>query len=528
MEYIFGSPHCLEPNIPDANWAEGRCLDDTPLIQRAGIRKSIHSSLRAFYTHNLLDGSTIRHPNSKPAMLFLLTTALTVLQVQAAPATIPIVVHTLASGIPGRPDPDCSGTGANIRNLGTVALSCLITIGVCVYQAIHPDVPDPNVDSPRRKWSQRVWGAVVAVVAPEVMMLWAIKQRFGAGTLAKRVNEVVPSLRWERTQGHFAQMGGFASKDDRKMLLPETLIQLLEDGRLDIEELQSITKEDMRDKSRANWLSKALVALQTIWLLCECIARLQQKLPLLELELVSLGLAILNVFICILWWSKPLSVDRPIFLHVRSLSNTTTPSGPALDRTSSSNRSQATSESIKHESSPLDGTFATFKPMIDIFGQNSRAPEVAHGHTNSLSSGPGFSVFPIPARNSILPLLEVSSLIALIFAGVPFLFWDSTFPTRVELILWRIACIVIAVPPTFILLVTLSFRIYEGMSSRTSSYHGVRSFKFVSLCNTLVSISGSFYVFGRPLILVLSLIALRQVPPSALTNVPWTAYIPHL
>ncbi|TFK73700.1 hypothetical protein BDN72DRAFT_813961 [Pluteus cervinus] len=327
-------------------------------------------------------------------MLFLLTAALAVLRAQAAPfsagpATVPTIIHTLVFGIRPRAD----GSGADLRNLGEVVWSCLLTIGACVYQAVHPDVPDVTSES-SDKFRGRFMRTLWALMAPEAIIFWALKQRSGAKIVATRVNEVVPSLGWERTQGHFAQMGGFASKEDNETLFPLILIQLLKDGRLDIEELRSVKKEDILDKSKGDWLSKSLVGLQTTWFVCECLARLQQHLPLLELEVATLGFATLNVLTYALWWSKPLNVG----LHVQPLPTTTSttstlsdtpsedPSEPTPDRIPSRNPSQDAGlleeEKLELISLSLEEAFAGLRHSgIDIFEQNP--PDHFYG--------PGFS-----------------------------------------------------------------------------------------------------------------------------------------
>ncbi|TFK73689.1 hypothetical protein BDN72DRAFT_813950 [Pluteus cervinus] len=444
-------------------------------------------------------------------MLFLLTAALAVFRAQAAPfsagpATVPTVIHTVLSGIQPRAD----GSGADLRNLGEVVWSCLLTIFACVYQAVHPDVPDvDDVD----KFAKRVVGTVLALGAPEFIIYYAIRQRSGAKIVADRVNEVVPSLGWEETQGHFAQMGGFASREDKEKLLPATLIQLLKDGRLDIEELESVKKKDILDKSKGDWLAKGLVALQTTWFVLECLARLQQKLPLLELEVATLAFATLNVFTYILWWSKPLNVDRPIFLRVLP-STTTTCSDPSSGDPSEPAPNRVLSFHPSQDVGLLEEKPVSLEEALPQFVGQEEAQNTAV-----------LSFVPMPPRDT-LPLRELACLIALIFAGIHFLSWYSTFPTRAELILWRISCIAIAVTPGLMLLASLSFRIYETVSSRMYSHDRLKT--YFNFCDTLIILSGFPYTLGRIFLVILSFVALRRLPPGALTNVSWTSYIPHL
>ncbi|TFK59519.1 hypothetical protein BDN72DRAFT_597042 [Pluteus cervinus] len=111
-------------------------------------------------------------------------------------------------------------------------------------------------------------------------------------------------------------MGGFERLDNGRVLHPPTLIVLLEDGQIDVEELGRVTKARINDSSKGDILSKGIVALQTTWFVFECLARLQQGLVLLELEVVTLAFAVLNTLTYAFWWHKPLDVLCPIHLHI--------------------------------------------------------------------------------------------------------------------------------------------------------------------------------------------------------------------
>jgi len=77
----------------------------------------------------------------------------------------------------------------------------------------------------------------------------------------------------------------------------------------------TITAAEIQDKARGDFLSKAIVILQSIWFIVQCIARGKQGLALTELELVTLALASLNGVMCYFWWDKPLGVKEPVKLY---------------------------------------------------------------------------------------------------------------------------------------------------------------------------------------------------------------------
>src|SRR6266540_2612551 len=77
----------------------------------------------------------------------------------------------------------------------------------------------------------------------------------------------------------------------------------------------TITAAEICDKARGDFLSKAIVILQTLWFIIQCIARGKQGLALTELELVTLALASLNGVMYFFWWDKPLGVNEPVKLY---------------------------------------------------------------------------------------------------------------------------------------------------------------------------------------------------------------------
>jgi len=83
-------------------------------------------------------------------------------------------------------------------------------------------------------------------------------------------------------------------------------------------EFPAITVAEIRDRSKSDGLSKFIAILQTTWLILQCIARLEQRLAVTELELVTLALASLNGITYAVWWHKPLCVEEPVRIYFRA------------------------------------------------------------------------------------------------------------------------------------------------------------------------------------------------------------------
>ncbi|KAM7214722.1 hypothetical protein V8F06_009887 [Rhypophila decipiens] len=118
-------------------------------------------------------------------------------------------------------------------------------------------------------------------------------------------------------------MGGFCIRDavdpeiaefmppshPRLVLIKTSLLLLAEH---EPELIPDISEADIRDKSKANGLAKALICFQATWFCVQCIARMAQGMALTLLELNTFAHAICTVLIYIFWWHKPLDVEEPI------------------------------------------------------------------------------------------------------------------------------------------------------------------------------------------------------------------------
>ncbi|TFK60378.1 hypothetical protein BDN72DRAFT_965711 [Pluteus cervinus] len=493
-------------------------------------------------------------------MLTVLVLTLAFFRVQAAPfseagpATDPTLAHSVVFGI----QPRNAGAEANMRTLYDVVRSCLFTIAACVYRAIHQNIPDPEATM-WGKLQVRIKMTFYALIAPEAFIWWAMRQRYGAIMIAKEVNELKYGLNWTQTHGQFAQMGGFARKDNKHVLYPKTLIRLLEEGCIDLDQLK-LTKEDIDDKSKGDILSKALVAFQTTWFVFECFARLHQKLSLLELEVVTLAFAVLNIITYALWWYKPLNVLRPIYLHIRAKPTDWSPelvnyveedgwqkvmwehficltvARPILrlfwvgkgggmvarGRAAVGTMVGAIKEDVGKwpwwktvlkwlVGAPLGAVVA---PLVELFGKESIPNEPTHVSTF-------YGMELDSSRSDVSLMRSLSCVIGMVFGAAHFLSWHSTFPTHTELLLWRISSIVLVVQPVLLLLLNIFGDVLYRLDP-------LGEFSFIFFTTLSLGVGPIAYILARFCLLVLAFLTLNHLPPRALDSITWTSYIPHL
>jgi len=198
-----------------------------------------------------------------------------------------------------------------------------VTIFACTWVALHPNIPDPTED-----WfpvaRRRIGLTLMALIGPEVVVLWALRQRFAARRWVmeyKKNNSAFTVLytceitdvsllepgEWTKAHAFFAIMGGFMFFDGDK---PNRIIEPEELCSPDFQ-VPHITEVEIIDRSKADLLSKALAMTQTGWFMLQCIARRLDQLPITELELVTVAFATLNLATYVCWWDKPLNVQRP-------------------------------------------------------------------------------------------------------------------------------------------------------------------------------------------------------------------------
>ena len=73
---------------------------------------------------------------------------------------------------------------ADQRTIWDILWSCLATIFTCSWVSIHPNIPNSN-ESSRRIFLRRLELMFWAVVSPEMIILWALRQWLGARQLEK-------------------------------------------------------------------------------------------------------------------------------------------------------------------------------------------------------------------------------------------------------------------------------------------------------------------------------------------------------
>ncbi|KAF2638366.1 hypothetical protein P280DRAFT_83144 [Massarina eburnea CBS 473.64] len=220
----------------------------------------------------------------------------------------------------------------NERGTWDVMVSCVLTLVICVWSALHLNVPTETSTLRHRNLRRLRW-ILLGIFAPELVVSTAFAQFLTASWLRREIHNDVEyrkkegtdpgwsteqQLReWSITQCWFAVMGGVRietgeciDNSPNLSLTAEGLRMLSFLGRL-----PDVPENQIKDKSKADGLSKLLVVLQAGWMIIQTLARVQQKLPVTLLEINTMGHVVCAFALYALWWSKPLDIKDPTLIR---------------------------------------------------------------------------------------------------------------------------------------------------------------------------------------------------------------------
>ncbi|THV00499.1 hypothetical protein K435DRAFT_657092, partial [Dendrothele bispora CBS 962.96] len=268
----------------------------------------------------------------------------------------PLVPSLLASTNNGSsPSPEASLEVLNscsdihsCRTVEEILYSCLAVVFACTWVAIHPNIPrlfdkyDDEIKnsftiSGARVFAQDVITMILSLLAPELIIFWALRQWFAA----RRIAEKYSKYGWTKTHGHFLIMGGFAlfrdgeyeeTLEDEDVFYSESIRKRIQ-CQIEFENSPpreppseatcllelliqhkyiDITEDEITARSKTDFLTKLLAVIQTTWFILQCIARVTEGLVVTDLEIVTVAFALLNIATYVLWWNKPQRVRYPV------------------------------------------------------------------------------------------------------------------------------------------------------------------------------------------------------------------------
>ena len=246
--------------------------------------------------------------------------------------------------------------GPNTRGTWDIISSCVITLCLCLWTALHLNIPEHR-GSTNQRWRKLGW-LFIGLLAPEVVVFTALEQRRRAIAFTREMRthfggeqasewpmllrwlqpkKTIPTPSdsalgerqsdrrhpWTHVHSFYALMGGFAydTANAPAKFLPNGTTRLtirLEGLRYIVEYapalIPDISEEHIRDKSKADGLAKVLVCLQALWFCVQCLVRVTQSQDISFLELNTFAHAVCALLTYALWWHKPLDIESPTLL----------------------------------------------------------------------------------------------------------------------------------------------------------------------------------------------------------------------
>ena len=229
---------------------------------------------------------------------------------------------------------------------------------------------------------------------------------------------------WTVVHSYYAQMGGLMYQDKFGNYYALTASKLTPRYHwTDPHPLKHLVlaKEDIEDKSKADWLLKAIAILRITWLILSVAVRGTTGLPVTQLEIATIAFAVFAIatYAANLW--KPKDVARPTLLQSTSFGY----SGVV--------------------------TFDSTQRFVHRLRSPSKAGEDAK-KIPDVRRVPNDVVW----MEGDTPLMYVlTAILSLVFGGLHCIAWNFEFPTGAELMTWRVASLISAILPVITLITSL-------------------------------------------------------------------------
>ncbi|KAJ7195338.1 hypothetical protein GGX14DRAFT_677105 [Mycena pura] len=386
----------------------------------------------------------------------------------------------------------------NRRRLFDIVWGCLTTIFACTWISVHPNVPPPKQSSLALLW-RRLKLMIIAVIAPELMVGFAAEQFFFATRISR---EFQISL----THGFFFSMGGFVT--DGIFVCGDGSVRrtgghpIVTKSQLNthISAVREVTVEAILDKSKGDALSKGVAFAQGLWFIAQFGARVAQRLPVTELEVSTLAFAVLNLFMWLLWWKKPLDVQDAVRVGATEKTLQTLPQAPQR-------------RLYRVFADMLDGLHVDYNPITS-------------------NSVPPFWVVSLHDNQTDAKLYShvhdyVAVIAATVFGAIHCAVWKANFPSPEEQWMWRSCALLVTILPlTMRLIRELWWRLILVRVPRleTLPWTVLR----LSCTTACVAVLPSLYVIARIFLLTIPFTTLRSLSAGIFVDVDWSVYIPHL
>ena len=323
---------------------------------------------------------------------------------------------------------------------------------------------------------------------------------------------------WTARHAFFADMGGLRLRCPDFPEFPINSVHLLwlvENGHVEYPQLKETT---IRDKNKADTLSRGITVLQVTWFIVQFIARGVQHLCITTLELSTLAFVCCTLHSSWFWRNKPLDVAEPITIvceqNIRSIVHgASTSDGPH----------------VEYIRTPLE--FLDLEARTSYVETFFYCMNVAMNQKEKIRPGPitSFSNSTVSHKGLMAVGIVVGYIFGTLYFGIHLAAWHFHFPSYVESWLWRSCSIVLAFFATMYEFgcwpgnhlgkyflpgqPSTAIEIGRALPKQVVRF-GIWPFLVISCC-------------ARTYIIVEGFVSLRALPATAFESVNWWNFMPH-
>ncbi|KAI4184101.1 MAG: hypothetical protein LQ346_006162 [Caloplaca aetnensis] len=341
---------------------------------------------------------------------------------------------------------------------GTLGLvvTCLFTIFLCTWVVIHPRVGKRSL----LRVLHKVALFLKTLIAPEFIAVEGLQEWSQAQRMVKDCASLTEN-RLKLVHAFYIGMLALRYRTPRgdRVIWPNQYTWLLQHGlvRWNDHEKWGLSEENIRDKSNADGTAKLLALVQVSWFAAQSIMRHAHKLPLSQLESMTLSYIPLFAITYLFWWVKPKDVLSPSVVDLPGMS----------DDQRSVFESMAVSTVFDDEGAEKQGCFwsiwyltprvfekeAADKALLEIQQRQLEADEKGPIQRIGRAANLNARISSKKSKETVVAhwdpdlyrskfLWPMSCIFGASFGALHLISWDTRFPTPFESWLWRVAALV--------------------------------------------------------------------------------------
>ncbi|KAG2129183.1 uncharacterized protein EDB93DRAFT_141716 [Suillus bovinus] len=463
------------------------------------------------------------------------------------------------------------------RTLWTIISSSVLTLFACTYSAMHPNIPHPKDSSSLDMLWRQLGMMVMALIAPELIVTWAMRQRFSANQVTKQFKESgYPKVREmdsveapeaEISFIQFIRLWLWATTRLFQLAVKGVLSVLVSSWHFLYALVRRVTRRSQSGpyESCAEGLDYTWTQTHSLFVLMGGFMLYVDGKPYLTLRpdyilkliregcidvptltetqiqdkskgnAISKGLVMLQVA----WFLMQL-IARVIYrLETTQLEVGTFAFAvlnfliyavwwdKALDvqcphpvywKSTESKPEDYIDVSDRDEFTRLRYLPRFFRPILELIGWR----DIPTSRKLQVPTFDGSIKLKVSDR---MVLQQAGYLLATTFGGIHCMAWFFAFPTYEEQVLWRISAVAATCTPCLCFSAYFDTELFTHnlRHSPDSENYVIESIYFV-ICFAFAML----YIAARAVLLVLMFTTLRNLPPDAYKEVSWTSLVPHL